>query len=143
MGTVTGEGQADQPVEYIDGRRTQVQGFIGQAQLPHTVQNCRDPVLRNSRIIRIGTTWIQHADIRITQHFVVKDAIAKRVIHKPDSGTTAGKMNHRLEQAALCYQVLENGAGRFHIAIHQALDTLLLKYRTTDRGIALDLSPVN
>ena len=42
-----------------------------------------------------------------------------------------------LEQAAIGEQFLEDGHGRFHVAIHHALAAVLLEHRAADRGSPL------
>ncbi len=128
MCTVAGESKADHAVEDIDRGRTQVKRFIGKAQSAHTTQDRADTLCWYKRILRVGTGRVEHADIRITERFCIQDAIAKRVINKPDGGTTAGKMNDALEHAAVWNQLFDMRAGRFKIIVHQAGNSVLLEH---------------
>ena len=66
---------------------------------------------------------------------MVQDAIAQRVIDRPDGGLAAREVNLALEDAALRDQFLQDRQRILHIAVHRALGPGLLEQRAARQQV--------
>ena len=88
MGAITGKGQADHAVDDIDRGRSQVDGFIGEAQALELVEALPDLLQCDRRPVCIRSPGIGKRNIGVEYFIEGQDTILIRIIDQPD-GTAA------------------------------------------------------
>ena len=78
MRAVARKSDTDHAVEEIDRGHEQVERLVGQPQRPQGTEHRGNTLLRDRRVERIGSLWINQTDIRIAQRFVIAKAMKAR-----------------------------------------------------------------